>query len=43
MRLILSSIIVGFLFVWALDNHPDVIGYLIVGLFITLVLKALKK
>ena len=43
MRLLLSALIVGFLFVWGLNNIPNMMGYMFVGLVVILILRMLKK
>jgi hypothetical protein len=42
MRLILSALIAGFIFMWMIDNAPDMLGYIVVGLFIIFFIKLLK-
>ena len=42
MRFLLYCLILGFLFVWGLNNIPDMIGYMVVGAIVVMVIKALK-
>jgi len=43
MRFILSALVVGFLFLWGLQNIPDFIGYIVVGTVIILLVRAINK
>lgn len=43
MRFILYAFVLGFLFVWALENIPDFVGYVFVGIILILALRLLKK
>lgn len=42
MRFLLYSFVVGFLFVWSLENIPDFMGYLFVGIIVVLGVRMLK-
>lgn len=43
MRVLLSCLLVGFLFVWGMNNIPNMIGYMIVGGIVLMVVKAIKS
>lgn len=43
MRFLLSALIVGFLFVWGLENIPDMMVYLLVGTVVLFIVRQLNK
>ena len=43
MRFLLSCLIVGFLFVWGMDNIPNMMGYMLVGGIIIMIVRAINK
>jgi len=43
MRFLLYALLVGFLFMWGVENIPDFMGYLIVGVFVILGVRMLKE
>jgi hypothetical protein len=42
MRLIISALVAGFIFMWMIDNAPDMLGYIVVGLFVIFFIRLLK-
>ena len=42
MRTLLYVLLLGFLFMWGVDNIPDFMGYVIVGVFVMLGVRLLK-
>lgn len=43
MRLLISALVVGFLFVWGLEHVPNMMGYMFVGIVVILILRQFKK